>query len=170
MALLIENGPIGRSQRRLVKFLEYVGAVILAGIMVLTIVDVVARYLFQNPIAASFEVTEMAMQIMIYLCMAVAVASNDHIRVTLIDPILDRMPRLARSIENISGLAIALVLFGMGVAVMRLAAGKAGEVTAVLGLPIAPVAWAIALSLILSAALAVYAAITRTIPKEDPND
>lgn len=169
MASSKKIGPAGRLQRRVVQVVEYAAAVILAGIMLLTIVDVVARYLFRKPIAASFEVTEMAMQVMIYLCMAVAMASNDHIRVTLIDPVLERLPRLAGWIERISGVVVALALFGTGLAVMGVAEGKVGEVTAVLGLPIAPVAWAIACALILSAALAAYAAVRET-HKDERND
>jgi len=162
MALSKKIGLAGRVQRRVVQVVEYAAAAILAGIMLLTITDVVARYLFHKPIAASFEVTEMAMQVMIYLCMAVAMASNDHIRVTLIDPVLDRLPRLAGWIERISGAAVASALFGTGLAVIGVAEGKAGEVTAVLGLPIAPVAWAIACALLLSAALAACAAVRQT--------
>lgn len=169
MASSKKIGPVWRTQRRVVLGLEYVAAVILAGIMLLTIADVVARYLFHKPIAASFEVTEMAMQVMIYLCMAVAMASNDHIRVTLIDPVLNRLPRLAGWIGRISGIAVALALFGTGIAVTAVAQGKAGEVTAVLGLPIAPVAWAIACALILSAALAAFAAV-RTTHKDVSHD
>ena len=100
-----QSGRIRLVWRRVVQALEYAAALILAGIMLLTVVDVGARYAFQRPIAAGFEVTEMAMQVMIYLCIAVAVASNDHIRVTLIDPVLKRVSWLKRTIDGVSGVA-----------------------------------------------------------------
>jgi TRAP-type C4-dicarboxylate transport system permease small subunit len=170
MVSSIENRPVGRLQKGVVRLLEYMAAIILAGIMLLIIVDVVARYLFHKPIAASFEITEMAMQVMIYLCIAVAMASNDHIRVTLIDPVLARAPRLARWIERLSAALVAAALFGTGFAVVGLAQGKAVDVTAVLGLPIAPVAWTIAVALMLSAALAIYAVAVGTTHRDEHND
>lgn len=169
MASSIEKGPVGRLQKRLVGLLEYIAAIMLAGIMLLVIVDVVARYLFHKPIAASFEMTDMIMQVMVYLCIAVAMASNDHIRVTLIDGILSRVPRLSGWIERLSSILVALALLGAGIAEIGFAKGKAVEISAVLGLPIAPIAWAIAVALILSAALAVYAAIANTTPGDDYN-
>lgn len=165
-----QSGRIRLVWRRVVQALEYAAALILAGIMLLTVVDVGARYAFQRPIAAGFEVTEMAMQVMIYLCIAVAVASNDHIRVTLIDPVLKRVSWLKRTIDGVSGVAIAMALAGMGIAMIGLAAGKSGEVTLVLGLPIAAVAWTIALTLILSAALAAYAIVAGPTDDEADDD
>lgn len=153
------QGPVERFRAGLLRLIEYVAAALLAGIMLMTIVDVVARYLFRRPIAASFELTEMAMQVMIYLCIAVAMANNDHIRVTLIDPLLARVPRVERLLDRMFGVVMAVALGGLGIAATELARGKVGDVTAVLGLPIAPVAWGIGLALCLAALLAVWALI-----------
>ncbi|MHC3939052.1 TRAP transporter small permease [Paenochrobactrum sp. BZR 201-1] len=142
---------------RLIQTLEYMAAIMLGGIMLLTFTDVIARYAFHRPIAASFELTEMTMQVMIYLCIAVAVASNDHIKVTLIDPLIKLVPFLKTSADKISGSIIAISLGLLGFAEINLAQGKANEITPVLELPVAPVAWLIGIALCLSAVLAARA-------------
>lgn len=155
----IDIGLADRLRSRLVRSIEYAAAILLAGIMLLTLTDVVARYLFRRPIGASVELTEMAMQVMIYLCIAVAVAGNNHIKVTLMDVLFTRFPRLERWIDRLSILAVAIILALIGIAMFELAQGKSRDITSVLRLPIAPVAWVIGVSLCISAVLAAWSLI-----------
>ena len=148
-----------RLRSRLVQAIEYAASILLGGIMLLTLADVFARYLFRRPIGASLELSEMAMQVMIYLCIAVAVAGNNYIKVTLMDALFTRFPRLERWIGRLSTLVIAIILALVGLAMFELAQGKSRDITAVLKLPIAPVAWAIGLSLCISAVLAAWSII-----------
>lgn len=164
-------GRVERMRMGILRLVEYVAAILMAGIMLMMITDVVARYVFHRPIAASFELVEMAMQVMLYLCIAVAMARNDHIKVSLIDPLLARFPRLGWAIDRISQVGIVVILGFLGLAVIELAQGKAGEVTAVLGFPVAPVAWVIGLALCLSALLSAWAAVQQlTTHDEDGHD
>lgn len=172
MSIQTDRGTTDALRARLLRAIEYVAAILLAGIMLLTVTDVVARYLFHSPIPAGFELTEMAMQVMIYLCIAVAVATNDHIKVTLIDPLLARLPRLATGIDRLSGVLVAVAFAFLGYTMMELARGKAGDLTAVLGWPVAPVAWVIGGAMYLSAILAAWSVIrptTELAADEDPH-
>ena len=148
-----------RLRSYLLQVIEYAAAILLAGIMFLTLVDVLSRYLFRRPIGASLELTEMAMQVMIYLCIAVAVAGNNHIKVTLLDSLFARVPRLERWVGWMSTMAFAIILGMLGLAMFALAQGKASDITPVLRLPIAPVAWAIGVSLFISALLAAWSIV-----------
>ncbi|MGE4336287.1 MAG: TRAP transporter small permease [Pigmentiphaga sp.] len=159
MSIKTDGGAADTLRAKLLRTIEYAAAILLAGIMLLTVTDVVARYLFHSPIPASFELTEMAMQIMIYLCIAVAVATNDHIKVTLIDPLFARLPRLERGIDRLSGVLIAVAFAFLGYTMMELARGKESDITAVLGWPVAPVAWVIGGAMYLSAILAAWSVI-----------
>lgn len=170
MSIRTESGAADTLRARLLRIIEYASAILLAGIMLLTVTDVVARYLFHNPLPASFELTEMAMQVMIYLCIAVAVATNDHIKVTLLDSLFVRLPRLERSVDRLSGVLIAVAFVFLGYTMTELARGKAGDLTSVLGWPVAPVAWAIAAAMFLSAILAAWAVIRPVVAPAGDGD
>jgi len=103
----------------------------------------------------------------------VAVATNDHIKVTLIDPLFARLPRLASGVDRLSGILVAMAFAYLGYTMMALARGKESDITAVLGWPVAPVAWVIAGAMYLSAILAAWSVIRPAaleLPDGDTHD
>ncbi len=157
-----------RRRRGLLSVIEHVAAVLLAAIMICTVADVVARYFFHRPIAAAFELTEMTMQVMIYLCIAVAVGTNDHIKVTLIDSLFNRLPRLEGRVDRLASLLSAMAFAYLGYTMADLARGKAVDLTPVLNWPIAPVAWLISGAMFVSAILAFWSLQPAISPKPHP--
>ncbi len=158
-----------RVRGRLLSVVEQVAAVLLAAIMCLTVADVVARYFFHRPISAAFELTEMTMQVMIYLCIAVAVGTNDHIKVTLIDSLFNRLPKLEGRVDRLASLLTAIAFAYLGYTMVDLARGKAVDLTPVLNWPIAPVAWLISGAMFVSAILAFWSLVQPISPEPDPN-
>ena len=148
-----------RFRNRLVLVLERFYSRFLLSIMLVTVVDVVFRYLLENPLAASFELTEVLLAMMIFASIAIAMARDDHIEVTLLDSVLARVPRFQRAARVVFRLAIALAFSFLGFWVYELGQGKRVEFTPVMHLPLAPVAWAIAAALAIAAVLAVLSIV-----------
>lgn len=150
-----------RFRHAVVSALELFASVLLAAIMLITVVDVVFRYLLVRPLAASFELTEVLLAVMIFASIAVAMARDDHIEVTLLDPLLARVPRFQRAARVAFRLAIAIAFLFLGFWVFELGQGKWVEFTPVMHLPLAPVAWAIAGALFVAAVLSVLSVLVK---------
>lgn len=148
-----------RFRNRLVLVLEVLASLLLLAIMLITVVDVVFRYLLESPLAASFELTEVLLAMMIFASIAIAMARDDHIEVTLLDSVLARVPRFRRVTRIVFRLAIAVAFAFLGFWVFELGQGKRVEFTPVMHLPLAPVAWAIAAALAVAAVLAVLSVV-----------
>jgi len=153
-----------RFRDALVRALEWIASALLVAILLITVVDVVFRYLIGRPLAASFELTEILLAVMIFASIGVAMARDDHIEVTLLDPLLERLPRFNRAMRVASRMAIAAAFLLLGIWVFELGQGKRVEFTPVMHLPLAPVAWAVAAALVVAAVLAVLPVFAKTPP------
>jgi len=62
--------------------------VVLFCIMMLTVVDVVGRYLFNAPLAGGYEITQFAMAVLIYAALPVVCIQESHVTIDLLDPVV----------------------------------------------------------------------------------
>jgi TRAP-type C4-dicarboxylate transport system permease small subunit len=123
--------------------------------MGLTVVDVVRRYVFNAPIPGAFEATEVMLALAIFAGLPLVTARGGHVQVRLV---LDVLPRRQRFVlERAGDLAVALLLAGAAWLLYQRGASLArfGDATVLLRIPLAPVAFALA---ILSAAASVAGA------------
>ena len=155
-----------RLRHTIVSTLELVGSALLVAIMLITVVDVVFRYLLERPLAASFELTEVLLAVMIFVSIAIAMARDDHIEVTLLDPWIGRFPRFQRLAYVGFRLMIAVAFFFLGLWIFELGQGKRVELTPVMRLPLTPVAWAVAVALFIAAVLALLSVVMRRPAQE----
>lgn len=138
--------------------LEWFVAIILFAMMVLVFVDVVARYLFNAPLAGGFELTELMMGALIFAALPLATLREEHIVIGLLDELPgERVHRIRRALLNLVAAA------ALGVLASRLwaEAGKLaewGDYTAHLNIPLAPVVYLFAVMSALSAAILVATA------------
>jgi TRAP-type C4-dicarboxylate transport system permease small subunit len=65
-------------------FLANVGAIILLGLVVLTCVDVIGRYMFNSPLVGAVELVRICMAGIIFFSFPLMFLRNDHIIVDLI--------------------------------------------------------------------------------------
>src|SRR5258705_13253406 len=78
--------------------------------MLLTFVDVVARYLFNRPIRGAFELTELALLVLIFAGLPLVSHADEHVTMDFIDRILG--PRLRDAwIRAMHGVCAALMFF-----------------------------------------------------------
>lgn len=140
--------------RRLETALGLLCAVPVAVILGLTFLDVFARYLFAAPIRGSVEIIEFAMALVIFGALPLVTRSRGHVTVGLLDGVLGS--RAARRAKQL--LCDGLSVLALGLLAWRLAVHAGGELhdasrSIVLGLPHAPLSYALCALALLSMAL-----------------
>ena len=79
---MIQN--LDKGIRSLNVLLAYAGSYVLFGMMLLTIFDVIGRYVFNSPITGAFEITEAMMVTMVFFFIGYAQAKKSHVAVDLV--------------------------------------------------------------------------------------
>lgn len=95
--------------RRVESVLGVAAAAILLVMMLLTFVDVVARYLFNRPMAGAFEVTELLLLVLIFAGLPLVTYADEHALMDFIDRLLG--PRGTRWLERAVQVLCAAVMF-----------------------------------------------------------
>jgi TRAP-type C4-dicarboxylate transport system permease small subunit len=115
-----------------------IGGVIAAILMFLTTADVIGRYVFNQPITGTLEVSQLMMVVMVFFAFAYVESENAHVRVDLVVSRLS--PRVRAYLECI------VTLIGVGVFAMlawqsvsrSLYLIQKGDVTGYLRVPVSP--------------------------------
>ncbi|MDB9822567.1 TRAP transporter large permease subunit [Deltaproteobacteria bacterium] len=122
-----------------IKYISYIGIAALFIMICLTFTDVVLRYIFNRPINASSEITELLMAIVVYTGLAFAQVTKSHITMDIVSSRLSERNRLLLSIFSYA-LSLAFLFF----IIQRSASYALFEVTryrtTILELPIRPFA------------------------------
>lgn len=136
-------------------------AFLLMGLVFLTVVDVVGRYVLTAPLPGAFELTELMLGALVFAALPLATVTGEHVAV---DALHDASPpRLRTAMVWLGGLASAAALWviawRLAVYSTRLANDEA--VTDALLVPLAPLGWFAAAMAALSGVLAVVRLVTR---------
>jgi TRAP-type transport system small permease protein len=127
------------------RVIGFVAALILLGLMMLTAVDVVSRYIFNWPLRGAFELTELGLLVLIFAGLPLASRRGEHVTLDFIDRPLG--PRLADIWRRVVEVIVGLVILGLSWQIW-LKAGKIygyGDVTDVLRVPVGPFVYLMAL-------------------------
>jgi TRAP-type C4-dicarboxylate transport system permease small subunit len=132
------TGGLGRAVaavRAVNRWLHLAAGLLLLLVMLVTIVDIVGRTLFDSPFRGTVELTEMAMVAIVYLGLGYAAHEGDHISVDLVDSQIGPRMQLALAVfTGVFGAAvIGLLTWNLARFAARLDAG--GFTTAVLEIP-----------------------------------
>ena len=95
-------------KRRADLLLGLVASAVLFAMMGLTVVDVVARYVFNRPLRGAFEVTELMLLVLIFAGLPLVSFSDEHAVMDIIDGLLG--PRARRWLERGVQLVNAAIL------------------------------------------------------------
>lgn len=139
--------------------LTLMSAVPLFTLMCITVIDVVGRYLFSRPLGGGFELTEMLLAIAVFASLPLVELREEHIAIDLLDRWYSRRARRWRRLLVYTVSAVAMS------AIARQMFTKAGAIdrdemtTAVLLIPVAPVAWFVATMCVLAAVLLIGKAL-----------
>jgi TRAP-type C4-dicarboxylate transport system permease small subunit len=85
-------------------------SLLLFGMMALTFVDVVARYLLNHPIRGGFELTELTLLVLIFAGLPLVSHADEHVTMDFIDRILPDRARVAW-IRAMHALCAAIMFF-----------------------------------------------------------
>jgi len=116
--------------------LEIIAASGLFLLMLLTVVDVGGRYLFNDAVDGAVEITQIGLAIIVFAEMPVVTWRGGHILVDLLDHIMG--PKLVRLFSMFAAFAISTSFYVVGVRIWQLGERKLrrGEVTEYLELPV----------------------------------
>ncbi|MYA29800.1 MAG: TRAP transporter small permease [Gammaproteobacteria bacterium] len=126
------DGRVGR----LARALALAGGLLLVGVMGMTVVSVLGRYLFNAPVPGDYEITELAIGIAVFAFFPYCHIANANIVVELFT---GRMPpRFKSALDAVHNVTFAIVA---GLITWRLFVGAThklddGETTVFLGIPV----------------------------------
>jgi TRAP-type C4-dicarboxylate transport system permease small subunit len=151
----------GVLERWLLAPLAWLGAALVFGMMGLTFVDVVGRYFLNAPVKGSAEATELMLAVIVFAGLPLAAAAREHISIDLLDHVLTARARRLQSVFGCAVAAVVVAFVAWRLALRALELGRFNDLSSHLGLPLAWVAWFMAISSAI-AALAFAAVALRT--------
>ncbi len=152
-----------------------VAALALFALMGLTFIDVVLRSVINAPIEAATELIRLLMAVVVFSALPAVSWRGNHITVDLLDGLLRRL-RVQRAMEALVSLACGVALWFPARRIVDLAerARSYGDQTEYLHIPTFYIAWLIAVSVFVSAAILVLRglalAVTGKVPGGQAND
>lgn len=157
------NHPLVKALERA---LGLVAAAALFGMMAITFADVIGRKLLDASVPGSVEVTELLMLAVIFAAMPLTSLHGEHVLFDLLDRLLPR--GLQRIQHRLANLACVALLVGATwlVEARALRTASQGDITAQLGIAIAPFQHAAAVLLLLTALMHLVLAV-RASPDSD---
>ena len=123
------------------RLLGWMVAVVLGFMMVLTVVDVTGRFVFNRPIPGSFEVMEFCLAIVVFSALPLVTWDRSHITVSLFDSFFRGSGyRLQQTLIQLAS------LLGMGIVCWRMwdqgdRLDRTQAITGYLEWPVAPIAY-----------------------------
>jgi TRAP-type C4-dicarboxylate transport system permease small subunit len=148
-------------KRRAEAILGVAASAILLGMMVLTVVDVVARYGFSRPVRGAFEVTELLLLLLIFAGLPLVSLADEHAVMDFVDRVLDRRGRraLVRAVEAVSAAFMFLLAWLTWLKADRIWAYR--DATDVLRIVYGPFVYFMALTLGLAGVIHLYKIVER---------
>src|SRR3990170_1415787 len=114
------------------------GGVVLLGLMGLVAFDVVMRYVLRIPFLGAYEMTELAMALIVFLGLPYCAATGGHVAVDVFSPVLDRPGlRWVAAAIHLAGAALTAVM-GWQAALYALGSRSRGEATNMLKIDLWP--------------------------------
>jgi TRAP-type C4-dicarboxylate transport system permease small subunit len=149
-------------------------ALLLFGLMLLTTVDVVSRYIFNWPLRGAFEITELLLLTLIFAGLPLASRAGEHVTLDFIDRAL--VPAGRRLLRRFMDLICGAIILGLAWRVW-VKAGKIaayGDTTEVLRLPVGPFVYFMAVMVAVTGAVHLGKVLIpdrddRAGPAVDPN-
>jgi TRAP-type C4-dicarboxylate transport system permease small subunit len=150
-----------RWERRFDAALGIAASAILMAMMLLTFVDVVARYVFNRPLRGGFELTELALLVLIFAGLPLVSHADEHVTMDFVDRLLS--PGARAAFERVVH-AICAALFGFGAWLAWLKADRIWEyrdATDVLRIVYGPFVYFMAVMIGLTALIHLYKTFER---------
>ncbi len=131
--------------------LGLVAAAILLGLMLTTVADVVGRYLLGRSLRGAFELTELALVVLIFAGLPLTSAANQHVTMDFIDTWLSRpnLLRWRRAANLLASVLIGALAVATALKAEKIAAYA--DTTDILRIPVAPFVYLMAVATLVTA-------------------
>ena len=143
-------------EKRVDAVLGIAASALLLAMMLLTFVDVVARYLFNRPIRGAFELTELTLLVLIFAGLPLVSHGDEHVTMDFVDRMLP--PRavagLIRAVHAIVAATFFFLTWQMIIKANRIAGY--GDTTDVLRISVGPFVYFMAGMILLTALVHVF--------------
>jgi TRAP-type C4-dicarboxylate transport system permease small subunit len=128
--------------RRAERAFGALAAAALIGMVLLTCVDVIGRYLLNRPLSGAFELSEMTMGALVFASLPLVVLRRQQVTVDLLDWALPGRRARDAAANLVAALCVGAVAWRLWVKAAEMMAS--GETTAVLKVPMYPLVFAMA--------------------------
>jgi TRAP-type C4-dicarboxylate transport system permease small subunit len=123
---------------RALRLLALGAGMVLLGLLGLVIFDVIMRYVLRLPFLGAYEMTELAMVLIVFLALPYCAATGGHVAVDVLSPILDRPAfRWLNVLIHLAGAGLMAVIAWQAT-LYAFASAARGEATNMLGIPKQP--------------------------------
>ena len=155
------TAPAPRWKRRADALLGAAASAILLAMMALTVVDVVARYVFSRPVRGAFEVTELMLVVLIFAGLPLVSFSDEHAVMDFVDRLLGPrgQGRLQRCVHVVNAAFMFLLTWLMWRKADRIWAY--GDATDVLRILYGPFVYFMAITLAFAGVIHLYKVVER---------
>ena len=156
---------MSRVERRWERHAEIVlgvaASAILFAMMVLTFVDVVARYVFSRPVRGAFEVTELMLVVLIFAGLPLVSYADEHVTMDFVDRLLrpSVRARLTRGVHVVTAAIMALLAWLVWLKADRIWGYR--DATDVLRIVYGPFVYFMAVMIALASVIHLYGAFRR---------
>jgi TRAP-type transport system small permease protein len=153
--------PEHARQRRADAILGGAASAILLAMMLLTVVDVVGRYLLKRPVRGAFEITELMLVVLIFAGLPLVSYADEHAVMDFVDRLLGPAGRrgLWRVVQAVCAAFMFLLAWLVWLKADRIWAYR--DATDVLRVPYGPFVYFMALMIGLAGAIHLYKAVER---------
>lgn len=153
--------PPARRTQYADRLLGGAASIILLAMMLLTVADVVGRYLFNRPVRGAFEVTELMMVVLIFAGLPLVSYSDEHAVMDFVDRLLGPAGRLAlwRAVQVLCAAFMLLLAWLLWLKAARISAYR--DTTDVLRIPYGPFVYLMAIMVGVAGVLHLYKAVER---------
>lgn len=130
--------------RSLEKFISLVAALMMFGLMMLTVIDVIGRNMFNHPLRGATELTELTLVILAFLLFPMLALTSKHIVADVADVFASRILDV---LQVVLTAILGAACFGLIAWRLWLLAGRSvayGDITSTFGLPIGPILYFVA--------------------------
>lgn len=136
--------PLARAGHAAADALKLVASVLLFAMMLVTFVDVIGRYFFGHSLNGAYELTEVLLGLIVFAGLPIVTWRGEHVTVDLLTMRLRAVARavLARVAAVVTALVLGVLAWRLGVTAGDLLGY--GDATVFLGIPLGPVAGAMA--------------------------
>lgn len=135
------------------------GSVALIVLMILTCIDVVGRYFFRAPFPAAYELTTLAMGLLVFAGLPVITREGSHLNIDIVEGVARRIPLLGALCRWVSSLVLlgGLILLVIALTRQSINMTRYDTMTFYLKWPLAP----FLIFMMIMTVLAVLAALLR---------